>query len=649
MTKNHRPSQADNNRSRGAPRNPNGVIATLERITRQTPLPRDVRDTANKYLRNKELFPKQGGPLDTYAGKLGRPGSHDLLINALTLDQIFRGDTKLVVRLLRGEVERPELLKQCADAREDIARRARVYGYWSQRMSSLEATLQEADLRKQPLEPLLKVDVEERSGFHDPVAPLALRAVRTLEHSELRSSLKGPTATSLVEQAEAYLTLSDFDTAEARATRAIHLEPANARAWFIRVVAALKRRNRHVATTLRRHMEAVEIAEPMSAHERSAHEWADDAGIAAADSQQALDEIVPQALLHWPKSAGGRYEHQAWRSTLLQLLVEQAFQKLRIGGYLGESRRAFELNGFDREWCLKLDAPEGHRASGEVRPECPLAQSEVDALSDLFAEHDRDPDWVFPLGRGDVHALDFQLLHLRWVLGNGGYERHWERASSEMRRMHPESFYRAIVSSPTLAPLWFSHCVRHDGIDSARGAMKAWTRQARDASRERSALRALEIEALAYHHQFARDDYAGCVATCSAATELLSGGVRTTAAYGLPFEPQISIPITSALYWQYLTALAAVMMRARGLALPPRAIEVLEEADHWQDAFRADDGCFWTFAEEYEGGGGEDYLVPAYDVDLRIADNWQNPTRDRDRPVEGDLTSGAKHPVRSQG
>ncbi|NOK15377.1 hypothetical protein, partial [Corallococcus exercitus] len=102
-------------------------------------------------------------------------------------------------------------------------------------------------------------------------------------------------------------------------------------------------------------------------------------------------------------------------------------------------------------------------------------------------------------------------------------------------------------------------------------------------------------------------------------------------------------------YWQYLTALAAVMMRARGLALPPRAIEVLEEADHWQDAFRADDGCFWTFAEEYEGGGGEDYLVPAYDVDLRIADNWQNPTRDRDRPVEGDLTFGAKHPVRSQG
>lgn len=640
MATKHQTSPADHRRSRGAPRDPNGVIATLERITGQSPLPRDVRDTANKYLRSKELYPKLGGSLDTNSGKLGRPGSHDLLLNALTLDQIFRGDTKSVVRLLRGEVERPELLKQCADAREDIARRARIYTYWSQRMSSVEAALQETDLQTQALEPLLKVDADGSSGVHEPVGPLALRAVRTLEQIELRSSLKGPTAADLVEQAEAYLSLSDFDTAEARAARAIGLEPANARAWFIRVVAALKRRDTHVATARRHRMEAVEIAEPTSAHERSAHEWADDAGIAAADSQQALDEIVPQALLHWPKASQGRYEHHDWRRTLSQLLVEQAFEKVRVGGYLGESRRAFELNGLDLEWRLKLDAPELPRVSGEARPKCPLVQPEVDALSVLFDEHERHGHWVFPLGRGEVHALDLQLLHLRWVLGNGGYERHWQRASSEIRRMHPESFYGAILSSPTLAPLWFSHCVRHDGIDSARSAMKAWTRRALDASRERSALRALEIEALAYHHQFARDDYAGCVATCSAATELLSGGIRTSAAYCLPFEPQISIPITNALYWQYLTALAALMMGARGLALPPRAIEVLEEADHWQEAFRADDGCFWTFSEEYEGGGGEDYLVPAYDVDLRIADNWQNPTRDRDRPFDAIVALG---------
>lgn len=644
MPKTNQTSQADARRSRGAPRNPNGVIATLERITRQTPLPRDIRDTANKYLRSKELYPKQGGALDTNEGKLGRPGSHDLILNALTLDQIFRGNTKLVVQLLQGEVKWPELLKQCADAREDIARRAQIYAYWNQRMSSLATALQEADLQTQPLGPLLTVDAKEGTRAHEPVAPLALRAVRKLESTELRSSLQGPTAADLVEQAEAYLSLGDFDTAEARARRAIELEPSNARAWFNRVIAALKKRNGHVATANSHRMEAVEIAEPMSAHERSAHEFADDAAMAAADSQQALSEIVPQALLHWPKSARGEYEHQDWRRMLLQLLLEQTFQKVQLGGHLGESRQAHELNGFANEWRLKLDAPERPRAAGDPQPECPLSQSELDALAILFNEHERYPYWVFPLGRGDMYAQDLRLLHLRWVLGNGGYERHWDRASSEIRHMSSESFYRSIASSSTLAPLWFSHCVRHEGIEGAREAMNAWTLKAVAAAQERSARCALEMEALAFHHQFAREDYAGCLSTCRAATARLPGTheALASAAYSLPFEPQISIPVTSLLHWQYLSALAVVMMRASDSALLPGANQILDDADHWQRAFRAESRCFWTFSEEYEGGGGSDDLIPPYDIDLRIPENWVRPTRDRDRPFEAIVVHSPK-------
>ena len=619
-------------RSRGAPRNPNGVIATLERVTRQKPLPRDIRDTANKYLRSKDLFPKKGGALDTNEAKLARPGAHDLLLNALMLDQIFRGDTGLVVQLLKNETRPGDLSKHCAEARKEIERRAQIYNYWSQRMQRVEEVLATTDLRTHSIEPLLRLEDEQPSSV--PPEPLALRAVRKLESLEQRSSLSGPAASDFVEQAEAYLSLGDFATAEARARRAIELEPSNPRAWFTRVVAAVKDRNNHLASARRHRLEATEMAEPMSAHERWAHESADDAASKAADSQRALGEIVPQALLNWPKTTYGSYEHSDWRGMLLELMLDQAFLKVQMGGYLGESRQAFELNGFEKEWSLKLDTTELPRVTGDPRPKCPLSQPELDALTMLFDEHDRYSYSVLPIGGRDFYGQELRLVHLRWVLGNKGYEQHWKREFTDYRHMSPDSFYRSVLSNSTLMPLWFSHCARHEGVEAAREVVKAWSIKAALASGALSTGCALEINVLAFHHQFARTDYAGCLATCSMAMDLLSGAHGSSTFYSQPFESSITVPAARQLYWEYLSALAAVMMRSSDQPITLRAQQLLDNAGVWQKAFLAVDQCFWTYSEEYEGGGGDDFPVPPYDIDLRISENWTQPVRDRDRPFE---------------
>lgn len=139
---------------------------------------------------------------------------------------------------------------------------------------------------------------------------------------------------------------------------------------------------------------------------------------------------------------------------------------------------------------------------------------------------------------------------------------------------------------------------------------------------------------LAYHHQFARADYQGCLATCNTAIALLPSAGGAPLSYCLPFESSIAVPAGNLLHWQYLSALAAVMIRAGGQALSPSVQLLLDNEPVWQKAFLADDRCCWTYSEEYEGGGGDDFPVPPYDIDLRISERWENPVRDRDLPFQ---------------
>ena len=74
------------------------------------------------------------------------------------------------------------------------------------------------------------------------------------------------------------------------------------------------------------------------------------------------------------------------------------------------------------------------------------------------------------------------------------------------------------------------------------------------------------------------------------------------------------------------------MIRSSGQQTSAKANAILDRAAGWQRAFQKIEECFWTESEEYEWGGGEDYLLPPYDIDLREAEHWVQPVRERDRP-----------------
>ncbi|OQW87335.1 MAG: hypothetical protein BWK72_14110 [Rhodoferax ferrireducens] len=58
------------------------------------------------------------------------------------------------------------------------------------------------------------------------------------------------------------------------------------------------------------------------------------------------------------------------------------------------------------------------------------------------------------------------------------------------------------------------------------------------------------------------------------------------------------------------------------MPLDDSAMSLLHDAQRHCAAFEKSERCFWVFSEEYEGGGGEDYEVAPYNVDLRDRRVW---------------------------
>lgn len=601
----------------GRPKGKNGVVATLEKLAGQSPLPSYLRDRANKYLRTGLFLQKKG---TSNAAKLDEAGAPSLLLNALQLDEILGGDTSAVVRIMKGEECVEGLQERLKRAEQDIAKRAEIYAYWNQRMSAVKSLLTSGsvDFKEDDLGALLS-NHRDVPNTNAPT-PFALRAVRQLEQIEQRGRLSDPNAEDLLEQAEAYLALNDLQMAGDKAKAALALDSTCAKAWFIRVVAALKQRNASLARVRCHQIEASEVAEPMSAHERMAYQLADDASGEVWAHQSTLDAVVPEALLNWPTRGRGQFEHPEWRALVRDLLLDQVFRKTMLDGELGHSRRAFVLNGFGPEWHLKYDNQEfGARPSN--LESVPLRQNECDALTLLFKEHEHDRSMFFGFGRVDFLARDFRVLHLRWVMQNSGYEQHWQAWSTDAEWLDV-----SILNHAALVPLWFSHQVRHGGVEAVEQTLERWQARASNRRRELDRCQEMQARVMAYHYQLARNDFAGCWKTCVEA-ERSTHGANPGAGYEHPLEPLIMIPADNAAYWQYLKALTAVLARHASVALQADAAEILADAEHWRTVFRNNNACFWLVAEMYEEGGGDEYPVPPYDIDLTNASSWETPVR----------------------
>lgn len=608
-------------------RDADGVIGTIERLTGMVPCPEFLRTALNKYLECDAVFP---GAVDRTGkkvrGTLQSPGTDALVVNVLELDQLFRGNTTLVARIVRGEVGAEELSEKLQAALAEYKRRADTYARWSDRETALRAALTggSLNLREARLDiprgaGAQLADAHGSSGF-------ALRAIATLEESEERGRLARPTADEYVERADAYLALGDPVRADAHAVQALSVNKAHPRAWFIRVTIALQRRGLALQQMRHHEMIAQEAAEPLSSQERWAREMAGEASGRAATQQQKLAEILPKALVHWPTSGQRRFEQPEMRTQVRDLFIDLVFASATTGLHRHlKPQDLYRVNGLDAEWQLEVST-QPFLAMGTSGAEShPLNEGELQALEMLFREQEVASPWYFhPLDQSSL-ARELKLLHLRRIAGSEGYAGHWSAMKESVEAASADARERCILSSPTMARFWHLQFAHNEGEQGVFASLAKFESDRAASYGNACSARMLQQYALFFHQQFARKKYAVCSRICAlagvnaASMNRVAPGVPNLAH---PYSDAIQMPIGVSLYWEYLSAVSAVYAIACGSYLQGD-VELILDAERFLAAFKDTDACFWIESEEYEDGGGEDWPAAPYGADLRDVRIWK--------------------------
>lgn len=607
------------------PKSPDGVQATIERLTDQDPCPDYLRTKLNHFLDQEELFPSPPGRRGATPGdKLDPPRTDALVMNVLNLDQVFPSKTKLITQLVNRTVPTAEVAQAIQAARAEMQRRFDTYGYWLHRLGALQALLTDpdVDLRVTRIDEQIPLAAPD-ADFGEPT-PFALRAIQRLEANEERGRLGTPSADEHVERAEAYLALRHFALADTHAKTALELDPGRAQAWFIRVMVAMRQRQAALGAMRRHQMVAQEIAEPMSAHEAWAREMADDAGAEAAEHHDQLAQLLPRALLHWPRLDARRYDYRVQRTQVRDLYIDQLFARLAgTAGGLGSRSRA-ERNGLGPEWQQQRRDSGFATGMHDASEGLLLDDADRQAITQLLSERDRDPEWFFDLRDRQFLARDLRLLHLRWVMKLPGYAAHWEAVRRRVAEFPAVTIEESILCDEQLAILWIVHQAVNEGSSGVLAGFDRWSARRREWDEQQREGRLLAQHAVFFHHQFARAAFGTCASIARRARELAAKHPRQgyDGSIGHPFDEQVTMPVFQPLYWRYLEALSVVELSTAGHPLSEDDWQLLLDAPALREAFCATRQCFWVQSEEYEGGGGEDWPTEPYGVDLRDIAPW---------------------------
>lgn len=610
-----------------ARKQPNGVQATIERITGKTPCPEGLRNSLNKYLYEASLFPGARRIPHKKQGKLSGPDTDVLVANLLALDEAFRGDTETVTRIASGAIPVPDLKKKISETATELQRRLDVYAYWVQRIRSLEGVLADEsfDISRDRLDQRL-VAATDRTAARK-TTPFALRAIQILEGIEERGRLGKPTADEFAERADAYFALEDYDRADQNAREALALDDCHARAWFVRVMVALRQRNDAIKEMTRYQMTAQEIAEPMSSQESWALHMADEASCNASAHHQNMEAILPQALLHWPRADVRNYYHPEQRSMVRDLFIDHAFQIATTPGRYRSIEQYSRLNGFGPEWELERDNKPYMISIGFVEEELPFKPAEFDALKLIISERDQALAWYFHPFDGKAGIKSFKLLHLRWLLKLEGYSAHWKDITEVFEKHEISRLEEYLFRDSMMSRLWAHHQCINGNEQAALLSIREWQKRsaARDDGQRAGVL--LEQFALLFHRHFVRKEFRTCRDIARHAGSLLNVSYFPRGATGNmkhPLDGQIHMPVHQPLYWRYLEAITLVSDAKLNDNLIEDDVWLLLEACSLQAAFSNTITCFWVESEEYEEGGGDDWPVEPYGIDLREAEPWQH-------------------------
>jgi len=240
-----------------------------------------------------------------------------------------------------------------------------------------------------------------------------------------------------------------------------------------------------------------------------------------------------------------------------------------------------------------------------------------------ICEWDKSPfsfhSYTFP----DKNELskNFKLLHLRWFLGIEGYESHWNDWVKKASEYPSYIFNDDILLNGQISRLWQMHqCLNSDYSEVVK-TLEQWQLKSSNDNDRRCNSVMLRQYAMLYHHQYARENFTNCSEIARLAQPLSKHTDWGNATH--PYDDSISMPVREELYWKYIEALAIIKAIQSGQAISDQDKIVVSDAKSLSTSFQNNTSqCFWIQSEEYDGGGGDDFEIPPYDVDLRGEEFW---------------------------
>lgn len=442
----------------------NGIQDTLQRLFGHT----EHRKLLTKYVR-KGVLKEHMKSSNPHVFKRSTE-CDNLIKNILALDVAF-GSQDLVAKVIQGKISHKEVSQHIKKEREKLDTKFRAYGYWLNRMNSLDETLDSSfNFEQSALEDVLKP--EGTASFLAPSSPYALRAVKLLEKVEEEGRLSKISPDRLSEKAWALYSLGLSKQAAELALEATNEDPECSEAWML--LAINFQRQQHKAATESSHYALEkEFAEPMSSHERWAEEMESDAIDKYFASRRAEKEILFPALLHWPKDSDSKtsesFKHPANRKTVRNACVDWLFRLLKpFNNYAGsvDLFKAYAMNGLAPEFEMKeeLRGFESHRIN--KLPAHGLNETEVKVAEMLCSEFDANRRGFFSILEPDCHALQLKLLHVRFALGLDGYNEAHAQFIRELENLRISDVQK-FISQYDLFNALFTH-LSHSGFEALK-------------------------------------------------------------------------------------------------------------------------------------------------------------------------------------
>lgn len=561
----------------------NGVIETLRRLFGTD---QDYK-LASKYARESLLK----NHLEVSPGIVFKrsPECDNLIKNLLALDSVFNSQ-KLVTRLAGGEVPATELHQEIERARERLEQKLQAYGYWVDRLNSLEIVLREQpSLEDFALEDRLSVDVQGKTAGKG--APYALRAVQLLEKVEEqgRSSLLSPD--QLNEKAWALYRLGLSGQAVAEARKAVKEDPEHSEAWMLLAICCINEK-RAADQEVARYEFQREEADPMSGHER----WAEDMRDMAEDRRaKALNDhraVVFPALLYWPRDLENPYRCYRYRENYEQIrnwCIDWLYALLLPSNFSMDVDRqhVYAANGLAPEfaWQEKLSPysarwrVHGERAHGLSELEVQVAERICREWEELVRRHDDFAFFQRSLLEPSKPFLKLKLLHIHYVLGLSGYEGLRQRFHEDLRYLRWKEL-SVILHQPSLFQTLTTHCAGAS-LTELICRFDSLVEQVAQEQRKDFVLLKSNLLCRAYDHGFVRGEFAGCLRVAQETQAFLAASGFEPHQLGLSEDGQSNT--LSLKHWKYMELRAAIEIASESVEAQRALLSVAHPADYFAD------------------------------------------------------------------